>query len=106
MIRAYNFLVPRSRVISGLALGAFIVSAPVISLSQAPAALVAEIAPTGRLRAGINYNNPVLARRDTATGEVSGIAADLSRELGRRLGVPVDVIAYDATGKMAAAVTT
>ena len=106
MTAPYNSLVLRLRVILGLALGAFIASAPVISSSQAPAALVAEIAPTGRLRAGINYNNPVLARRDAATGEVSGIAADLSRELGRRLGVPVDVIAYDATGKMAAAATT
>ncbi len=96
----------RLNVILGPALAAFIVSAPVVSSSQAPAALVAEIAPTGRLRAGINYNNPVLARRDAATGEVSGIAADLSRELGRRLGVPVDVIAYDATGKMATAATT
>jgi hypothetical protein len=60
----------RPRVIPGLALSALIVSAPVISSSQAPAALVAEVAPTGRLRAGINYNNPVLARRDAVTGEV------------------------------------
>ena len=45
--------------IPGLALGAFIVSAPVVWSFHAPATLVAEIAPTGRLRAGINYNNPV-----------------------------------------------
>ena len=53
-------------------------------------ALKAELAPTGTLRAGINYNNPLLARRDPATGELSGIAVDLSRELGRRVGVPVE----------------
>jgi polar amino acid transport system substrate-binding protein len=95
--------VRRPSALLGAAVGVCIVSASVVSSSQTPASLVKEMAPTGRLRAGINYNNPVLARRDAATGEISGIAADLSRELGRRLGVPVDLVAYDATGKMAAA---
>jgi polar amino acid transport system substrate-binding protein len=77
-------------------------AAPLVVSAQVSSSLAAEIAPTGRLRAGINYNNPVLARRDATTGEISGIAVDLSRELGRRIGVPVEVVAYDATGKMAA----
>lgn len=81
-------------------------AAPVLSSPQVAAVPVAELAPTGRLRAALNYNNPVLARRDTATGELSGIVVDLSRELARRLGVPLDLVPYDATGKMAAAVTT
>ena len=97
------------RAIAGLALSAIVLiagAAPLVGTPQIAAAPVAEIAPTGRLRAGLNYNNPVLARRDAATGELSGIVVDLSRELARRLGVPVELVPYDATGKMAAAVTT
>jgi polar amino acid transport system substrate-binding protein len=64
-------------------------------------AIKAELAPSGTLRAGINYNNPLLARRDAATGELSGIAVDLSRELARRVGVPLEIIPYDAAGRLA-----
>jgi polar amino acid transport system substrate-binding protein len=59
-----------------------------------------ELAPTGTLRAAINYNNPLLAKRDPATGELSGLAVDLSRELARRVGVPLEVIPFDAAGKI------
>ena len=61
-----------------------------------------ELAPTGTLRAAINYNNPLLARRDAGTGELNGLAVDLSRELARRVGVPLQVIPYDAAGKITA----
>ncbi len=67
------------------------------------AALTSELAPMGILRAGINYNNPLVARRDGATGELRGTAVDLSRELARRLGVPLELIAYDAAARMSAA---
>jgi polar amino acid transport system substrate-binding protein len=66
-------------------------------------ALKAELAPRGTLRAGINYNNPLLARRDPATGALSGLAVDLVNELGRRAGVPVELVPYDAAGPLAAA---
>jgi polar amino acid transport system substrate-binding protein len=58
-----------------------------------------ELAPTGKLRVGLNYGNTLFARRG-ADGEGSGIAVDLARELGRRLGVPVELVGYDAAGKM------
>ena len=74
--------------------------------AQSGSAVTAELAPTGTLRAGINYNNPLLAQRDPATGELRGIAVDLSRELARRIGVPVQLIPYDAAGKMSDAVKT
>lgn len=61
--------------------------------------VVAALAPTGRLRASINLGNPVLAHRDKSTGALSGVSVDLARELGRRLGVPVDLLAVDAAGK-------
>jgi polar amino acid transport system substrate-binding protein len=59
-----------------------------------------ELAPKGSLRAAINYNNPLLARYDAATGALSGLAVDLSRELARRAGVSLTLIPYDAAGKI------
>jgi polar amino acid transport system substrate-binding protein len=49
------------------------------------------LAPTGTLRAVFLQTNPVQGRVDTKTGAVSGPAVDLTRELGRQLGVPVSV---------------
>lgn len=69
-------------------------------------AVRADLAPTGTLRAGINYGNPILAQKDSATGNLRGITVDLSRELGRRLGVPVELVPYDAAGKMTDALET
>src|SRR6516165_9733447 len=64
-----------------------------------PAARAA-LAPTGKLRAGINYGNFILAQKDPATGDSRGPAIDLTRELGKRLGVPVELVAYTAVGTM------
>jgi len=63
-----------------------------------------ELAPTGKIRVGINYGNAVLARRDRATGELSGVAVDLARELGRRCELAVELVAFESAGKMTAAV--
>ena len=41
-----------------------------------------------------------------ATGDLRGITVDLSRELGRRIGVPVELVPYDAAGKMTDALKT
>jgi polar amino acid transport system substrate-binding protein len=92
------------RVIAG-ALGLLFAAAGLAAQSaqSVPAALVREIAPGGTLRAAINYNNPLLATRDPATGELRGVAVDISRELGRRLGVPVELVPYTAAGAISAA---
>jgi polar amino acid transport system substrate-binding protein len=71
-----------------------------------PPAARAELAPSGKLRAGVNFQNPMLTGKDPATGEARGIVVDIAKELGRRLGVPVEVVAYDTAGKMAAAAKT
>ncbi|WP_299105268.1 transporter substrate-binding domain-containing protein [uncultured Bradyrhizobium sp.] len=60
------------------------------------------LAPTGTLRAAINYGNAALAHRD-ASGALSGVSVDIARELGRRLRVPVTLVPYDAAGKVTAA---
>jgi polar amino acid transport system substrate-binding protein len=59
-----------------------------------------DLAPTGTLRAAINYGNPVLAQKDPASGKPRGVSVDMAHELGRRLGVPVELITYDAAGKV------
>lgn len=59
-----------------------------------------DLAPTGTLRAAINFGNPVLAQRDPATGAPRGVSVDLARELGRRLDVPVELVTFDAAGKV------
>ncbi len=86
-----------------------------ISLMLAGAALLAStaiaaepdaarvLAPSGTLRAAINFGNPVLAQRDKATGEPRGVSVALARELGQRLGVPVRFVAYEEAGLVAAA---
>ncbi len=75
-------------------------------MSKPDAAVLAQLAPGGKLRAAINFGNSVLAQKDPATGEPKGITPDLARELGRRLGVPVEFATYDAAGKVFDAVKT
>lgn len=70
-------------------------------LPTAPKAAVTELAPSGTLRAAINFGNPILATRDPVTGEPRGVSVDLARELGKRLGVPVELVSFMAAGKVA-----
>src|ERR1700730_15468201 len=59
--------------------------------SVAATAMGQGLAPTGTLRATFLGSNPVQARVDPKNGEVSGPAADLVRELARRLNVPSSI---------------
>jgi polar amino acid transport system substrate-binding protein len=60
---------------------------------------VKDLAPAGKLRVAINLGNMVLAQTDPTSGQPKGITVDLARELGRRLGVPVELVCFDAAGK-------
>jgi polar amino acid transport system substrate-binding protein len=62
--------------------------------------VVTQLAPSGRLRAAINFGNLVLAQKDPASGEPGGVSAELARELARRLGVAVEFVTFDAAGKV------
>jgi polar amino acid transport system substrate-binding protein len=62
-----------------------------ILLPSAALADAAALAPTGTLRAVYLAGNPAQAVRDAATGEIRGASADLARELGKRLNVPVAI---------------
>jgi polar amino acid transport system substrate-binding protein len=63
-------------------------------------AIFSELAPTGKLRVGINFGNALLTSRD-ANGTPGGIAVDLAKELARRVGVPMDLISYEGAGQTA-----
>jgi polar amino acid transport system substrate-binding protein len=63
-----------------------------------------ELAPSGTLRVGLNYGNFLLVLKDAADGAPRGIAPDLGRELGKRLGVPVEFVKFQQAGQLADAV--
>lgn len=64
-------------------------------------AAASELAPTGKLRVGLNYQNFLLVLKDAPDGAPRGIAPDLGRELGRRLGVAVEFVRYKNAGALA-----
>jgi polar amino acid transport system substrate-binding protein len=70
-------------------------------ISAMHADLIKAFAPTGVLRASLNMGNPVLANRD-AQGKPFGISIDLAYELGKKLGVPVELIVNETAGKSVA----
>ena len=59
-----------------------------------------ELSPTGKLRVGLNMSNFLLTAKDDQ-GAPIGLAADLGRELGRRLQLEVELIAYPNPGALA-----
>jgi polar amino acid transport system substrate-binding protein len=59
-----------------------------------------DLAPSGKLRIGLNYSNFLLVLGDDPKGEPRGIAPDLGRELARRTGLPFEFIKFDAAGKL------
>jgi len=79
--------------------------AMLLGASVAAAQPVAQIAPTGKLRAAINFGNSVLATRDPVTGEPRGVSVDLARALGARIGVPVELVLFESAGKVATSVS-
>jgi len=64
-------------------------------------ALRSELAPTGRLRAGMNLSNALFTQKDAATGALRGVSVDLMTELASRLGVPLELVVYPTPGEVA-----
>ena len=70
-------------------------------MTDSISAVRSELAPTGTLRVALNMSNFLLTATDPVTGEPCGLAADLGRELGQRLGVPVALLPYPNPGALA-----
>ncbi len=68
--------------------------------------ILAELAPTGTLRVGINLSNFLLVTGRSASGDPEGVAPDLAREIARRLGVPVRYVPFARPGELADAAGT
>jgi len=59
-----------------------------------------ELAPSGKLRIGLNYSNFLIVSGDEPNGDPRGIAPDLGRELAKRAGLPFEFVKFDAAGKL------
>lgn len=53
----------------------------------------AAVAPTGNLRVAFLLG-PIYATKESATGELRGVAIDLGQELARRIGMPFEPVSY------------
>lgn len=86
-----------------VATGALLLAGCASKPAAPPAAAIAELGGTGKLRAAINFGNPILANR-TASGEASGVSVDLAREAARRLGLPIELVLFNSAGNVVEAV--
>jgi polar amino acid transport system substrate-binding protein len=63
--------------------------------------VIAELAPTGVLRAGINLANFLLVTGKSPAGDPEGVAPDMAREIARRIDVPVRYVPFKTPGELA-----
>jgi polar amino acid transport system substrate-binding protein len=63
--------------------------------------LVAELAPTGALRAAINMGNFLLVTGKTPSGDPTGVSPSIAAAIAERLGVPVKFVPYAKPGELA-----
>lgn len=65
-------------------------------------AVLEDLAPGGVLRAAINFGNPVLAQQ-RSDGSAQGVSVALATALAQELDVDLQLITFDAAGKVFAA---
>ena len=58
------------------------------------------LAPSGKLRVGLQLGSPHNVIKDSVSGEMKGVAFDLGNELARRLGVPFEPVLYPSVGAL------
>ena len=68
--------------------------------------ILAQLAPTGVLRAGINLSNFLLVTGRSANGDPEGVSPGMARAIADRLGVPVQYVPFPKPGELADAVGT
>ncbi|HEF4761919.1 TPA: transporter substrate-binding domain-containing protein [Pseudomonas putida] len=65
-------------------------------------AVIKDLAPHGVLRAAINFGNPVLAQKGQ-DGSPQGVSVALAKALADELGVALEMVTFEAAGKVFAA---
>ncbi len=75
-------------------------------MSDVPAEVIAQLAPTGVLRAGINMSNFLLVVDKTPDGDPIGPSASMAGAIAEALGVPLKLIPYANPSAVAAAAGT
>ena len=63
--------------------------------------IIAELAPTGVLRAGVNLSNFLLVTGKSPAGDPEGVSPDMAREIASRLNVPVKYVPFKSPGELA-----
>ena len=90
----------------GVASGVLFVLTCSAMATEITPAIRSEIAPSGKLRVGLNHGNFLLVTPGSSATEPRGVAPDVARELGKRVGVPVEFIKFDSAGKLGDGVKT
>jgi polar amino acid transport system substrate-binding protein len=85
--------------IAGACLALIVLTACATS-SGVPSEAKSQLAPTGKLRVGLNFGNILLVSKGPAGGEPRGVVIGIARELGRRIGTPVQFVNYDSPGRL------
>jgi len=83
--------------------GALALAGCAVAPPDARSRAVAELGTPGKLRAAINFGNPILAKRG-ADGQARGVSVDLAQEAARRLGVSAELVLFDSAGSVVSAV--
>ncbi len=68
--------------------------------------IMAQLAPTGVLRAGINMSNFLLVNGRGPAGEPQGVSPSMAAAIAAKLGVPVQYVPFPRPGELADAVGT
>jgi len=91
-MRTHHWIVPA---VCGLLIAgcAGISSAPLPEAKQA-------LAPSGKLRVGLQLGSPHNVVRDPVSGAMKGVGYDLGKDLARRLGVPFEPVLYPSVGTL------
>jgi polar amino acid transport system substrate-binding protein len=80
-------------------LGLLLIGCAGIHTTPTPEARQA-LAPTGKLRVGLQLGSPHNVIRDSVSGEMKGVGFDLGKELARRMGVPFEPVLYPSVGAL------
>jgi polar amino acid transport system substrate-binding protein len=71
-----------------------------MTFASPPTQVVSQLAPSGKLRAGVNLRNTLFTSKDQQ-GHLTGLSIDLMQELANRLGVPLELVVFETPGQVA-----